>query len=148
MSAARRDPDPRPLTPDERAFVERVAELYRGPDPTPARRVAFTAGLERRLERRTLFRSRRYAWLGAAFAATGALLLLVQASPTSDPGSERAGRGTAPSGALPERSVAGAGAAPADGAWLSLSGTFSGEPGADWELSLPEDYVAIEGLWL
>lgn len=122
------------LDRDEQAFVRRVAELYTAPETSASRRVAFNARLEERLARR-----QRWSWRPALASAVAAVALAVLAvgrlgGPAVSPGTGAAGRppAVAADAETPERAL------------LALAA----EGAPDQEEELPEDYLAIESLFL
>lgn len=122
------------LTPEEERFVRRVADVYQSPPLSPARRVAFGRALEERVARAQRRRGGPALVAGAVVAASALLLFAVMRSPEGEP---------APRVALGETAGAGATATPEE-AILALAT----ESVADRDASLPDDYAAIESLFL
>lgn len=130
------DPDRPDPTPDDEAFVRKVAGLYSPPELSAARRSAFDARLGERLAHR-----RRWSW-GPVLAGTAAvfalalLLLLAGEAPRPGEGPESlTAQGSAPRPVRIQTT--------AEEAILAL--TASATP---VEEELPEDYEAIENLFL
>ena len=129
--------DSAPLSADEAAFVERLAEHYAPPPLDPIRRAALDAELEERLEA-----PRAGSFLQPVLAsvvvglALGFVWLLGALEPAT---SDRTKLRTAAA----ERSAA--------DAWerelLDLQSFDDGEAAADFD-ALPDDYAAIAGLFL
>jgi len=123
--------DPRDPKRDARendAFVRTLAAHYRPPEPTPAERAAFRAGLDERLARR-----RGAAWLpwAAGLATASAALALVFVPGT-----------TSDSADAPPATRLASGPAAADALlWLAT-------PESEEDDALPADYEAIAGLFL
>ena len=127
-------PDP---TPDDEAFVRKVAGLYSPPELSAARRSAFDARLGERLAHR-----RRWAW-GPVLAGTAVVfaltLIILRAGEVPRPGEgpkQLTAQGSGPRPARIETT--------AEEAILALT-TASAAP---VEEELPEDYEAIENLFL
>ncbi len=127
-------PDP---TPDDEAFVRKVAGLYDPPELSEARRSAFDARLEERLSHR-----RGWSWKPvlagvAVFLAVALLLLRAGEAPRT---------GASPEGLAAQRPVAPVERAEttAEDAILALTTVTA----ASAEEDLPEEYVAIETLFL
>lgn len=114
------------LTPEERNFIQRVAEHYSPPAMTPSERVAFDEALQSRL-------SRRKAWIlkplavAAAAAVFGVWFVLHNAI---EP--DLKGQKAAVNQVLAET----------EGEVL-LTLAFNGPNGLDLEEGLPDDYAAI-----
>ena len=111
-------------TPDEAAFVRRVAEVYAPPAPTPARRAAFDAALATRIARD---RWRFAPWI-AAVATAGAAALLLFVHLPGLPG-QHVGTTTADDD-------------DDDAFVLALAGGSTN----DFDSALPDDYRAISSL--
>ena len=111
------------------AFVRRIAEHYRPPEPTRAYRAVFRAALDERLARR-----RPGAWLplAAGLAAASAALLLAVSQTGTDPVSVQ-----------PEATRIASAVGAAEETLLVLAA-----PDAELDESLPEEYEAIAGLFL
>ena len=141
--------DDRPrLEPKEERFVERLAGSYAPPPQTPAERVAFDQALAARLQRPPALpglAGRR--WLSPAFAVAAAAglawLVIWQSNPLQSPleGSPQAEE------AGPTLAVAG----DAGDVWeeeLFLSDDLSSAEARDLGAGLPEDYAAIQLVFL
>lgn len=129
------------LTPEEEAFVRRVAH-WSEPPPSGARRAAFAAGIGERLARR---RARGTRGLVAAAAAAAALLAwswigLPRPAGEPDRGVPAVARGSAAEGTA----AAGAAETPEE---TILALTSAGDDAGE-DAALPEDYAAIAGLFL
>ncbi|MEE8580137.1 MAG: hypothetical protein V3T33_00995 [Myxococcota bacterium] len=138
--------DDRPrLEPKEERFLERLAGSYAPPPQTPAERVAFDQALAARLQRPTALAGRR--WVPPAFAVAAAAGLawlviwqssLLQSPLGGSPQTEEAG---------PTLAVAGDGV----DVWeeeLFLSDDLSSAEARDLGAGLPEDYAAIQLVFL
>ena len=118
------------LAPDDAAFVSRLAEHYRAPEPTAAGRKTFRAALDERVRRRAA--PWRALALGLAAAAAGIAALLFAQAPRFVPALPDAAQGTAQaSNTSPEEAL------------LALA-----VPIAAADDALPDDYEAIAGLLL
>lgn len=131
------DAEPSTLDRDDARLVARVRDAW-APEPlTPARRAAFDAGLQERLEHA---RRRHGLWpaLGAGLVAALATLLLVRAQPSAPPAPAVVAATDAV--AMEKRT-----------AWaadlLYSGGEDAGERDADDD-GLPAEYAAIAGVFL
>ena len=125
------------LTAAEEEFVRRLAEAYAVPPLSPSRRVAFNAALERRLEQRRR-RGRRAPLAGLAAVAALALLVTVRTW-TGDQIVQ-----PLPQSASTPRSAAVASLNTPEQALLAMLA----EPSAEMDEALPDDYQAIESVFL
>lgn len=121
---------------DDARLVERVRDAWSPAPLTPARRAAFDAGLERRLERRRR-RLGRWPALGAGLAAASLAALLLVRSETTPP---------APAPIAATEPMA------EDTTLLAADLLYSstedvGELEAD-DAGLPDEYAAIAGVFL
>jgi hypothetical protein len=120
------------LTPEEGAFVRSIASFYTAPQPSAAERVAFNAKLEQRVARRRTAWRRAPAFAGAAVVAALGVFVLARATVvTPRPGEISS-------------SFASAASTTAESAILALATDSPEEP----EEALPEDYLAIEDVFL
>ncbi len=125
------------LTAAEEEFVRRLADAYAVSPLSPSRRVAFNAALERRLEQRRR-RGRRVPLAGLAAVAALALLVtvrtwtgdqIVQPLPQS---ASTPGTAAVASLHTPEQALL----------------AMLAEPSAETDEALPDDYQAIESVFL
>jgi hypothetical protein len=144
---------------EDEVFVDRMREVYQAPERSAARNAAFYARLEERLEERR----RGVPWLGAlvgaAAAAALALLVLTGTEDERDePGSSDARQvvrnEVVPTTGERETEEGSASSASAvEDALVALTygyeyGEDDGSDASGLEESLPNDYVAIESLFL
>ena len=129
------------LTPADASLVEQISELTRAPEMTPARRVAFHRALDEKLAER----STRFAWpaVGALVAASAAVLLWIRLEPGPMLQEAAPSRSEPAVAAIEKPSEP---AADAVEALLYLTSDDAAEQREDG--SLPEDYAAIESIFL
>ncbi|MGH0038394.1 MAG: hypothetical protein ACQGVK_25450 [Myxococcota bacterium] len=127
------------LLPDDRRWIETIAESYRTSPLSPSERVIFDERLQARIHRRR--RGLAAGWMAAAAAVVALAALLVWSGP---------------SGPAPEDTLRLAGGWSEDGDLVSdygapeslFVGTASNDPWTDEDEDLPDEYAAIAGLLL
>jgi hypothetical protein len=121
------------LTHEEEAFVRKLAGAYVAPELSPPERAAFHAGLERRITRRRTAVLWRPVFAGTAVAVALAVIVFA-----------RAGTVAPPSAQTPAATNGVAASTTAENVILALATESADER----EVELPDDYLAIAGVFL
>lgn len=124
--------NPPHMTPEERGFVERLAEQYSPPPMTASERVAFDEALQSRLSRRTSWRFKPVAVAGMMAALALMFVLFNRMEPDLTGQKETVSQAVRES--PDQRRAVGD---------VLLALAFDEPNGFDTEEWLPEDYVAI-----